>query len=428
MSKLESIDGGAERALVGSILLDPSWLDEIDGIVSAGDLANPGLAIMFQAAVDLHRTGTPIDPISVGRLLESHDLLAKVGGAVGIHDALNEVPHADHCEFYASVVRADADRRRAQSVGKELQNATSDRSRDLGEIVAEARRGLDAVEDRGRDVEPVSILDALADWRAGYGEHERATPTGFPELDHRLNGGLRAGNLLVLAARPATGKTALACSLASQLACATQVLFVSCEMTCTELLERLLAAESGLPLERIRTGRLDSSDEQRIAEAQERMAGRRLSIDDIPGQTVSRIAATARRYRRRHGLGLIVVDYLQILASKDKRANRESEVAAMSRGLKSLARELEIPVIALSQLNRAVEYREVKRPRLSDLRESGAIEQDADIVLLLHRAAMHEPGAPDDEAELIIAKNRNGTTGVVRLLWDGRTTRFRPVV
>ncbi len=420
-------DESAEDALIGSMLVDPGYFDDVAGIVEASDFYSRSLATIFGAVADLHSAGEPIDAVIVSRRLEEIGQLSEIGGPARILKLMEAMPNGAHAAHYARIVRGDADRRRAMDALRDGFNALQDRSVDVSEATGSVRTQLDAVDDRALGDGPVAVGHAIIEmFDALNADDEPAMATGWPDLDALLSGGLRPGQLVILAARPSVGKTALAANLALLLTeRGRPALFVSLEQPRVELVERMASTVSGIPHSKIRERQLNETDTAELTDAGNKLANWPLHIDDSPRRTVTRIAAIARRLRRRDGLQTLIVDYLQLLSPEDGKAHREQQVATMSRQLKLLAKELSIPVVALAQLNRSIENRDSKEPRLSDLRESGAIEQDADIVMFLDRPADYRRDADPTEATLAVAKNRSGKRGKVRLNWHGDTMTFR---
>ncbi len=420
-------DETAAEALIGCLLVDPVYFDDVAGIVEAADFYSRSLATIFKAVADLHSAGEPIDTVILARRLDETGHLSEIGGTARIVRLMQAMPNGAHAEHYARIVREDADRRRSMDSAREYFNALQDRSVDVSESTGRHRQQLDAVDDRALADAPVAVGLALVEmFDALDADDEPAMATGWPDLDSMLSGGIRPGQLVILAARPSVGKTALAANLALNLTRQGKpALFVSLEQPRVELVERMASSESGIPHAKIRERRLDQTDFSALTDAGNKIASWPLQVDDSPRRTVTRIAAIARRLRRRDGLRLLILDYLQLISPEDSKAPREQQVASMSRQLKLLAKELSIPVVALAQLNRSIENRESKEPRLSDLRESGAIEQDADIVLFLDRPADYRRDADPTDATLAVAKNRSGKRGKVRLHWHGETMTFR---
>ena len=423
----------AEESLLGAMLLAKDAIATAVETVETADFYKPAHAHLFDAIVTLYGAGEPVDPLTVAEVLRRHDLIDALGGKAAILRIQAATPAASNAGFYARIVADHALLRRLVAVGSEIAELgytlpddvteTLDRAESLVFEVANRRqttslRGLHA-----------TLTDSLAQLEALFEHDGRTTgvPTGFRDLDEVLLG-WQPSNLVVVAARPGQGKTAFALGTATHAALHERrpVVFFSLEMGYLELTQRILAAEAGINSRLLRTGRIPESDWTRISSAVARLADAPLFIDDNPHLTVMDMRAKCRRLKAAHGdLGLVVVDYLQLMSTGRRAENRQVEVSELSRGLKVLARDLDVPVIALSQLNRSLEYRADKRPMLADLRESGALEQDADVVAFIYRDDVYNPDSADKGlAEIIVAKHRNGPTAKVRLAFLESLTRF----
>jgi len=423
-------DGDAEAGVIGCLLLRPDLLaDVLDTGLAPGDFYTPRWAAAFSAVLALAGRGDAVDTLTVAGELAggAHGAVSDVGDLAG---AMGEVPASGHAITYAGRVVSCARVRRVIAATAEIADAGygPDAIVDPQRFADDAERVLlAATAGPGDDTAPkllVDVLDeAIAELRRRAAGEKLGAETGFVDLD-RLTGGLRPGQLVVIGARPSMGKSALALDIALNVAGMNgPVLFVSAEMGSGELANRVLAG-GGVSSDRILAGRLDETDFRRLGHRDDTLAKVPLVIDDSPGATLAGIRARARRQASRDGLALVVVDYLQLVEAGGRRERREAEVAEISRGLKALARELHVPVIAAAQLNRGVELRTDKRPYLADLRESGQVEQDADLVLLLHRPAVYDADADPGAAELIVAKHRHGPTGTVPLTWMPARMRF----
>jgi replicative DNA helicase len=420
----------AEQGLLGAILANGGrTLDHIEGAVSAADLYRDDHRRIFTAAKALHDAGKAVDVLTVFDALTARGEAEKVGGLSYLGDLGNGAFSASSARRYAEIIRERATRRGLLQIAADLQDAcTTPSGRAPAEIAAEAEAGMLALLDH-TDSDPVRLQDALCDVLADVEERRErggglaGLSTGFKQLD-AMTGGLEPGQLVIVAARPSVGKTVAGCNIAAHAAGAgVAVLFFTLEMGRREIAQRILAARSGVTVQEMRAGTSDRDHWDRMSAATAAAAPWKLYVDDTPAVTVSYVRAKARRIKRSHGLDLIVIDYLGLMRGNGE--NRTQEIGSISRGLKALAKELKVPVIALAQLNRATETRTDKRPTLADLRDSGEIEQDADVVAMLHRESMSRV-APEWEglAELLIRKNRNGPTGEVLLSFEGPRMRF----
>ncbi len=420
----------AEQGLLGAILCDGARvLDRIEGAVSAADLYRDDHRRIFTAAKALHDAGKPVDVLTVSDALTARGESDQTGGLAYLGEIANGGFMAANARQYAATIRERATLRGLQQIAADtLASCASPAGRTPAQIAAEAEAGMLALLDH-TDSDPVRLQDAMCDVLADVearrerGGELAGLATGFRRLDG-MTGGLEPGQLVIVAARPSVGKTVAGCNIAAHVAASgTPVLFFTMEMSHREIAQRILAARSGVTVQAMRSGTSDRRDWDQMAEMVAASAGWSLFIDDTPAVTVTYVRAKARRIQRAHGLGLIVVDYLGLMRGTGD--NRTQEVGSISRGLKALAKELKVPVIALAQLNRASEGRLDKKPTLADLRDSGEIEQDADIVAMLHRESLTRT-APEWEglAQLLIRKNRNGPTGECLLTLDGPLMRF----
>jgi replicative DNA helicase len=417
----------AERALLGSILLDGGpVLDDVCQIIQPSDLYFEVHARVLALASELHSKGQPIDPVLI------HDT-AKAQGIEGIDvelltELVESVPHSGHAAFYAKSIEECSRRRQAISAATYLLDDAFDDTKDIGESVTAGESRLHAVIERNMGGQAIPVAQVLLDIVPKIGTaRKRGISTGFHDFD-ALTDGLHPGRLIILAARTSVGKTAFAGNIALQAAEAGEgVLFVSLEQSREELSERFICSRANVDTKTLHAQKLDEAILDSITTAAAKISKLKLLIDDNTPRTISQIAALARIHHRRDKIGLVVVDYLQLISPEDKRTPREQQVAEISRGLKLLARGLRIPVIALAQLNREVEKRvgAERRPRLSDLRESGAIEQDADVIVFLDRPRTYDDDADESTAKLHVSKNRNSRTGMVDLHWHARTMTFR---
>lgn len=410
-------DPEAERWVIGSVIMRPSVLDEL-GFLAAGDFRDENHAAIFGALVDMHRRGEPIGTAMLGRHFGTDDWEARIA------EIVQAAPHSQDAVYYARIVKRFAKFRELQEIGLDLA-ADAHKADGAPEAVLErVETELAGIKLNVGDGEPIKLVNAAVEASLRIDAIQQrgksaGLPTGLPDFDQD-QGGLFPGELIVLAARPGVGKTSLALQIAAHNAERGRlVYFASLEMSAPELSTRLACGESAVSNRLIRTGRLNQEESVRLVEALNRQSTVRLDIHDRAALTVAVIRREVRR-RKKRGLALAVVDYLQLVTPEDRRLPREQQVARMVRQLKETSREYGIPILCLCQLNRMADTDEV--PRLSQLRESGAIEQDADVVLFLSK---HEPKKHEaHNAILTIAKNRNGETGNRKLNWDGPTTRF----
>ncbi len=425
----------AEESLLGAMLLSRDAITSaVEAGVEASDFYKPAHTHLFDAVMSLYGQGEPVDPVTVAEELRRADLLDSLGGRQTLLRLQAATPASANATHYAKIVNELALLRRLIGVAGDIAEMGYDDSQEVVETLDRAESLVFEVAERRVSESMVKVSDALQDTldqlEALYDSTGDITgvPTGYTDLDHLLLG-LQPSNLVVVAARPGAGKTSLALGAAANVAMEARkpVLFFSMEMGTLELTKRLLAGEARVDARRLQTGNIPETDWTRLSHAVGRLAEAPLFIDDNPHCTVMEMRAKARRTKARHGdLGLVVVDYLQLMTPMAKRAeNRQVEVAEISRGLKILARELDCPVMALSQLNRQLEYRADKRPMLADLRESGSLEQDADVVVFIYRDDIYNPDSDQrGTAEIIVAKHRNGPTGTTRLAFVDRLTKF----
>ncbi|HEN4569143.1 TPA: replicative DNA helicase [Streptococcus agalactiae] len=428
----------AEQSVLGSIFIKPEKMIEVAEYLKPDDFYRPAHKILFKAMVNLADRGEAIDIVTIKSALESTDELGMVGGISYIAEVVNAVPTSSHAEHYAKIVAKKAQLRSIiGNLSDSIGNAY-DEDMDIDEIIAKAERSLIEVSQATNKSSFRPIHDVLLENHAKIEERSNNTSqitgieTGFYDFD-KLITGLHEDQLIVLAVRPAMGKTALALNIAQNVATKSNkaVAVFSLEMGAESLVERMLSAEGTIINHHIRTGNLTVNEWQRLIYAQGQLAEAPIFIDDTAGVKITDIRARARRLSQEtDGLGLIVIDYLQLIQGS-RSDNRQQEVSEISRQLKIIAKELKVPVIALSQLSRGVEQRNDKRPIMSDLRESGSIEQDADIVAFLYRDAYYQDkkdGQPENDiTELIIRKNRHGNLGTVKLYFHKEYTKFSSV-
>jgi replicative DNA helicase len=425
-------DLAAEQCVLGGMMLSKDAISDVLDVIKAHDYYRPAHQLVHEVILDLYGRGEPADAVTVAAELTKHGDIARMGGAPYLHTLIASVPTAANAGYYARIVRERAILRRLVEVGTRIVQLGYSGDGDANDLVDRAEAEVYGVTDRriSEDYLPLSEImpGALDEIEAigSRGGHLAGVPTGFADLD-ALTNGLHPGQMIVVAARPAMGKSALAldvCRSASIKHGLTSVLF-SLEMSRNEITMRLLSAESRVPLHAMRTGQLGEDDWTRLARRMSEVVDAPLFIDDSPNMSMMEIRSKCRRLKQRNELKLVVVDYLQLMSSPKRVENRQQEVSELSRSLKLLAKELNVPVVALAQLNRGPEMRTDKRPLLADLRESGSIEQDADVVILLHREDAYERESPRaGEADLIVAKHRNGPTTTVTVAFQGHYSRF----
>lgn len=423
----------AEQAVIGSIFVDPDKILIASEHLSKESFYKLSHGIVFGIMEDLSDRGEPIDPVSVKSALDSIGEFDRIGGMAFLASLINAVPTSAHIEHYAKVV---AEKARARKVIEDLNQTIAnvyDGQSDLNDILVQTEQALSNIaNDKQTGFRPIiDVIDStqsIIDERSQRVGDVTGTQTGFTDFDN-ITTGLHTDNLIILAARPAMGKTAFALNIAQNVAirAGQPVAIFSLEMGAESLVERMLSSEGLIPSYHVRTGNLSESEWRRMILAQEQLAKGKIYIDDTAGIQIAEIRSRAKRLSQETGgLGLIVIDYLQLITGRG-RENRQQEVSEISRQLKILAKELKVPVIALSQLSRGVEQRNDKRPVLSDLRESGSIEQDADIVAFLYREAYYnreEQEEPDNVTELILEKNRHGSLGTVKLFFHKEYAKF----
>ena len=423
----------AEQSVLGGMILSKDAIADVVEELRGNDFYRPAHELIYEAILDLYGRGEPADAVTVVAELNKRGELARIGGAPYIHTLISSVPTAANAGYYARIVREQAVLRRLVEAGTRIvQLGYATEGGDVDEIVNTAQAEIYAVSERRTSEDYVPLRDIInptmeeIERNSERGEGMVGVPTGFTDLD-ALTNGLHGGQMIIIAARPAIGKSTLAvdiCRAASIKHNLASVIF-SLEMGRTELTMRLLAAEAGVPLQNMRKGEMKDDDWQRVASALGRVSDAPLFIDDSPNMSLMEIRAKCRRLKQRHDLRLVVVDYLQLMSSGKKVESRQQEVSEFSRALKLLAKELEVPVIAVAQLNRGPEQRGDKKPMMSDLRESGSLEQDADVVMLLHREDAYDKESPRaGEADIIVAKHRNGPTSTIHVPYQGHYSRF----
>lgn len=423
----------AEQAVLGAILLEKEAIILVNDILAPEDYYRVVHQKIFSAMRNVSQSGEPVDLVTLTAELQKKNLLEEVGGVSYLTDLVNAVPTAANVEYYAKIVEEKSIIRRLIRVATEIASTGYSSSDKVNELVEEAEKKIFEISNKKSSRGFVVIKDVLEETierieflHQSKGEVTGVT-TGYTDLD-RITSGFQKSDLIIVAARPSVGKTAFALNIAQNVACRSEVpvAIFSLEMSASQLVQRMLSAEGNIDGYKLRTGRLDEdSDWNKLTMAMSTLSSAEIYVDDTPGINIYDIRSKARRLKAEKGLGLIVIDYLQLITVRSKSDNRQQEISEISRQLKSIARELEVPVIALSQLSRAVEQRQDKRPMLSDIRESGSIEQDADLVAFLYRddyynTETESPGV----VEVLISKHRNGPVGKVELLFMKNYNKF----
>lgn len=421
----------AEQAVLASIILDNRALDRIIHLINSEDFHVPYNKLIMNHILALHEDGRVIDIVTLIDRLTNENLIDKAGGIEYITGLVSILPNSANVVHYANIVREKSLQRKLIEKTTEISESAYNYTGDINELLDEAERKIFAVaESRIKgDIKPISsiITSTFEMIEALYHRQDQitGTPTGFIDLD-RITNGLQKSDLIVVAGRPAMGKTAFALNIGlnSCIKYSKTIAMFSLEMSSGQLVQRLLSAEANIDAQKLRNGKLTIDEWQKLAAVASELHDINFFIDDTPAISVTEVRAKSRRIKRDKGLDLIIVDYLQLMSSH-KGDSREQQISEISRSLKALAKELDVPVIALSQLNRSVESRQDKRPIPSDLRESGAIEQDADLVIFLYRDEVYNKDTKEPNvAEIIIAKHRNGPTGTIKLAFLKQFTKF----
>lgn len=426
----------AEQAVLGGLMLAPEAFDRIADHLVEGDFYRRDHQLIYRAIRELAEKSRPFDAVTLGEWFESQGLVEQVAGGAYLIELASTTPSAANIVAYADIVRDKAILRHLIEVGTSIVNdGFQPDGRDSSEILSKAEQEVFAIAEagsRGRtDFVPVNTAMAEAfdvlQTRYANGGGITGLPTGYTEFDE-MTAGLQPTDLVILAARPAMGKTTLALNIAEYAAIKTRkaVAVFSMEMSASQLALRLISSNGRVNATRLRTGQLEDEDWSRVTSAIRMLKETKIFIDDTPALSPDVLRAKSRRLKREHDLGLIVIDYLQLMAVPGNSENRATEISEISRSLKGLAKELNVPVVALSQLNRSLETRADKRPVMADLRESGAIEQDADVIVFIYRDEYYNKDNSPDKglAEIIIGKQRNGPTGSLKLKFFGEYTRF----
>ena len=424
----------AEEALLGSLLIDTDAIFEVASFLHADAFYLEKNRWVYQAILDLNEGHKPVDLITLSDELRRREQLDELGGEAYLIGLINLVPTSVNARSYGRIVEAAALRRRMIKAASTIANLAYEEDEDINVVIDRAEQSLFSVSEERttRDLVPVrdiarSYLERIEELHA-RGDDVIGVPTSFTDLD-RLLGGLNKSDLVIIAARPGMGKTALQLAIGQAAARRfdKRVAVFSLEMSGEQLIQRMIAAETRIDSQRLRRGDLEESEWPIFYESVGRLSLAQIFIDDTPSITPMQLRTKCRRLYAEHGIDLIMVDYLQLMQAERSQNNRVQEISEISRALKGLARELDVPVLANSQLSRAVEQRQDKRPQLSDLRDSGSIEQDADVVIFIYRDEYYNPDTSErpNIAEINIAKHRNGPTAVVDLYWHGQLATFR---
>ena len=420
----------AEQSVLGGMLLSKDAIGSVVEVLRERDFYRPAHELIYDAIVDLYGRGEPADPVTVAAELSKRGDLVRAGGAPDLHTLISSVPTAANAGYYAKIIRERAIMRRLVEAGTKIVQLGYTDEGEADDAVDQAQAEVFAVTERRASEDYVQLSQLMPQ---AYDEIEKiaagvmgqGVKSGFKDLD-ALTNGFHPGNMIVLAARPAVGKSTLGLDIARHASIAnreTSVIF-SLEMSRSEITMRMLAAEARVPLNNIRSGKLGEEEWSKMARRMGEISDAPMFIDDSANLSLMEIRAKSRRLKQRHDLKLIIIDYLQLMTSGKRVENRQQEVSEFSRQLKLLAKELNVPVVAISQLNRSPEQRSDKKPMLSDLRESGSIEQDADVVILLHREDLYDSQNRSGEADLIVAKHRNGPTRTIIVSAQLHLARF----
>ncbi|XLQ20100.1 MAG: replicative DNA helicase [Candidatus Moraniibacteriota bacterium] len=422
----------AEKTVLGALMLDKEAIIKVADMIKVGDFYKNAHNIIFEAMLSLYEKNDPIDVLSISNRLEEQNKIDEMGGASYLANLVSGIASASNITYYAKIIQKKAVLRRLISAASEINEMGYNEAEDLETILDSAEQTLFGISQKSlkQEFTPIKQIlgeafDRLDDLHKNKGQM-RGVPTGFPDLDDLLSG-FQNSDLIILAARPSVGKTSLALDIARQVGTQSNIPvgIFSLEMSADQLVDRMIAAEGDVDLWRLRTGNLKDSDFTRINETMGKLSEAPIFIDDTSSANIMEMRTMARRLQAEHDLGLIIIDYLQLMEGRSNES-RVQEISEISRGLKMLAKELNIPILALSQLSRAVESRPDQRPKLSDLRESGSIEQDADVVMFIYR---EDRVNPDTEhkgvAEIIVAKHRNGPVGTKQLYFHEQAASYK---
>ena len=433
--KVPPQDLDSEKSVLGSVMIDPEAINIVSDILGIGDFYNKKHNSIYEAILYLYQKKDPIDILSVSSRLKEKKLIEQIGGKAYLTELVNSVPTSSNVKHYAETVKKKQVLRELIESSSHISHLGYNEENELDEILDEAEKRIFNISRFSIKQKFQNIKSSLEEaWDRIDKLHKsknelRGVRTSFVDLDNKL-AGLQKSDLIILAARPSMGKTALALDIARNVACKenTPVGIFSLEMSSQQLVDRLLAAEASIDSWKLRTGRLSDSDFPKLSQAMDKISKAPIFIDDEASSNILQMRAKARRLQSEHGLGLLIVDYLQLMVPRHKTDNIVQQMTEISRSLKGLAKELDVPILALSQLSRAVESRPDKRPKLHDLRDSGSIEQDADVVAFIYREARYREGTDRENiAEILIEKHRNGPTGKIELFFDQNKISFSDI-
>lgn len=430
----------AEQSVLGSILIDNNAIIKVADVLVPKDFYFPAHEKIYQAIYDLHEKHQPIDILTVTNKLKEASALKDVGGSSYLAELTNSVATASHADHFANIVKEKKVLRDLIKASAEITETAFAPKDTLEDMMDDIEQKIFSISQKSVPKNFIHIKDSLNEAFERYTTKDEAgkhmMPTGFSELDKILSGGFRKSDLIVIGARPSFGKTALSLDIARNAAMKTglPIGIFSLEMSRDQVIDRIISSESQVPLWKLRSGHFvkEAHEEelQMLQQALDRLSRVNFFIDDTPSPNVMQMRSMARRLQMEHGLGLVMVDYLQLVRPRTNSENMVQQVTEISRGLKALARELNVPVVAVSQLSRAVDQRDSKIPRLSDLRESGSIEQDADVVMFIYRKDRDKTDVPPEEqniAQINVAKQRNGPLGSINLRFDAERVSFKPI-
>ena len=432
IKKMQPHSAEAERAVIGSMLLDSEAITTASELLVAENFYQPQYGVLFEAMTELHNDGKPVDLVTLQDKLQEKEVPPELSSVEFIRELLDVVPNSANVKHYATIVRDKALLRRMIKVTEKITNACYLGNEPVEDIMASAEKQIFEVLQNRSGGEFVSIKDVVIqavesiEQAAKTSGRVTGISSGFYDLDYKT-AGFHPSDLVLVAARPAMGKTAFVLNIAEHVAIKENIAtaIFSLEMSKEQLVKRILSMHSKVDAQAMRTGELEDDDWIKLVESAKDVGNSKLILDDTPGISISELRSKCRKYKLEYDLGLIIIDYLQLMSGSKNSESRQQEISEISRSLKALARELNVPIIALSQLSRAVEQRPDKRPMLSDLRESGAIEQDADMVMFIYRDDYYNKDSEEaGVSEIIIGKQRSGPVGTVKLAWLAQYTKF----